>query len=107
MRIKMSKSVSLCGVKPEVMMCLSVVLSAAEKLGADECYISSARDGKHSTGSRHYMGMALDFDVPRWDAVDMSKWALEVRNNLSGEFDVIDHASHLHVEYDPKNNTRV
>jgi len=107
MRITMSKTASLCGLKPEILAVRPMVINAAERLGAEHLVIHCIRDGQHSVGSKHYAGYAEDYDVPGWDADQMGKWAADVREGVSAEFDVIAEPTHLHVEYDPKKNTRV
>lgn len=106
-KVRMLKGVSLCGVRPEVLAALPIIHWAAYALGAKEVVITSARDGVHSQGSLHYAGQAIDHDVVGWDAVDMKRWADLVRENISAEYDCIDEPTHLHLEWQPKKNTRV
>lgn len=63
--------------------------------------ITSALDGEHSHGSLHYSGMAIDIRTrtlsePR----DMYE---RIKSVISGAFDVVLHTTHIHIEYQPKN----
>lgn len=65
--------------------------------------ITSAVDGVHMDGSRHYTGDALD--LRRWDSDKIGKTdaiAQELRTWLGRDYDVVVEADHIHVEYDPK-----
>lgn len=65
------------------------------------CVITSGSDGEHSAKSLHYHGRALDFrtrHIPKHERpgiVDL------IRGALGREYDVIFHATHIHVEWDP------
>lgn len=73
-----------------------------------QCVITSALEGKHKSGSRHYRGLALDFRVWGIMPEQFKEFAECVRRNLGDCYDVVDewnaegNPSHLHVEYDPK-----
>lgn len=84
-----------------------VVANAAERLGAAGMVINVICDGKHSPASLHYVGLAKDYDVTGWSAAQIKAWADEVRENISAEYDVVAEPTHLHVEYQPKQNRRV
>ena len=79
-----------------------------------EFVITSANEGKHQTGSRHYLGLAADFRTKD----PMGKWALSDEERLSfkleyakrvgDEFDVTISQPYLncHVELDAKGPLR-
>lgn len=106
MKIVMSSSVSLCGIRPEILAARPVVLNALERLQCGHCVISSVRDGAHSRGSLHYAGQAEDYDPLGWGPAEIERAAVEIRDALSAEFDVVAHETHIHVEWQPKSNTR-
>lgn len=63
--------------------------------------ITAGLDGSHSAGSLHYYGLAVDMRTRYF--VDGGKLAArKLREALPPVFDVVEHDSHLHVEYDPK-----
>ncbi len=107
MNIEMLKGVSLVGLRPEILFGHSVVVEVFRDAGHKTLHITSIRDGEHSRGSRHYIGLAIDYDVVGLNKANFESIAAEVRARLSDEFDVIAHKGHLHVEFDPKKNTRV
>jgi hypothetical protein len=70
--------------------------------------ITSANDGKHMEGSKHYDDEALDLRV--WHLINPQAVAEQIQNELGEDFDVIlewreeggeEVPSHIHVEYDP------
>ncbi len=106
MNIKMLDGVSLVGLRPEMLFGHSIVIEVFRDLGHETLHITSIRDGQHSKGSRHYIGLAIDYDVIGLDKSDFESIAEEIRARLTTEFDVIVHTGHIHVEFDPKRNTR-
>ena len=59
--------------------------------------ISSRRDGEHSPGSLHYIGLAEDY-LDR-DKI-LTKW--EIVATIGFGFDVVEYPWGYHVEYAPK-----
>lgn len=65
--------------------------------------ITSGRDGKHSRGSFHYIGLAFDIrtrNLP--DGVDINRIVSEIKVLIGPEYDLILHDTHIHIEYDPR-----
>jgi len=62
----------------------------------EDLFITSKRDGNHGEGSCHPEGDALDFRKPHTLRVSA------IRDLLGADYDVIEHSTHIHVEYDPK-----
>jgi hypothetical protein len=80
----------------------SIAESVITGLGAP-FVVTSGTDGKHSVGSLHYGGNAMD--VRRWDLDRLGKTSQAVsliRAQLGNDFDVILESDHIHIEYDPK-----
>lgn len=71
-------------------------VAALYKSYGKDLFITAIRDGNHMDGSFHYIGMAFDFRK----AASISK--IMLHKTLGSEFDVIEHSTHFHVEYDPK-----
>lgn len=63
-----------------------------------DLYITSLREGNHSPGSLHYNGNA--FDIRKVDKIS----ATDIQNVLGKDWDVVSEPSHMHIEYDPKDN---
>lgn len=67
--------------------------------------ITSANDGVHMKGSRHYSGDALDFRTKHWPKAN--DFIERIKFQLGNRYDVIHESvgrpnQHLHIEYDPK-----
>lgn len=63
--------------------------------------ITSGTDGKHSNGSKHYVGLAVDIRTRTMKNPDaMFK---KIQRVLSAGFDIVLEGTHIHIEYDPKN----
>ena len=62
----------------------------------NDLIITSQREGNHGYGSLHYNGNAFDFRK----ADNITK--RDIADRLGNDFDVVEHATHMHVEYDPK-----
>lgn len=63
--------------------------------------ITCGLDGTHSAGSFHYYGLAVDCRTRYWDDMTTADVAQRLRYLLGGDFDVVIHSSHIHIEYDP------
>jgi hypothetical protein len=60
-----------------------------------DLFITSIREGTHGRGSLHPSGNA--FDVRKGTVS-----AGVLRSMLGRHFDVVEHTTHYHIEYDPK-----
>ncbi len=79
-----------------------IVADELWKRFGQELVVTGGLEGVHSAGSLHYYGFALDFRTRYFELgtiIDLTKLLQE---NLGADFDVIQHRSHIHVEYDPK-----
>ena len=110
---KIKNGVSVAGLAPEMLIADAVVAGVYHELGARELVITSIRDGWHRRGSRHHIGLAVDYR--RWSlqvettdsdgaphVIDHApEAARRIAHRLRGEFDVVLEDNHLHVEFDP------
>lgn len=98
--MKLKPGVRLLGLRPEMTVAL---LAAHTVYGDRELVITSVVDSKHSRGSLHYKGLAIDL---RTRNLDNRAEAQLIRDALAealgDEFDVVLERNHLHIEYDPK-----
>jgi len=80
-------------------------LIAADEIwtaGDQELVVTAGLDGEHSAGSLHYYGLALDFRTRYFTPEVKQAVAKRLREVLGRDYDVIEHSTHIHVEYDPK-----
>jgi hypothetical protein len=61
-----------------------------------EFMITSLEDGTHGLGSLHPDGKAVDFRKAVFTKSDIRREIGDI------EFDIVEHSTHFHVEYDPK-----
>lgn len=116
-RVK-SDDVDIANLAPAMYHVLLVAATRFEHYGASEVVITSGceRDGKHSVGSRHWSGDAVDLrtdpndhwgiwvddEVGGYDANHVRDLALTISRDLGGDFDVVLEDDHLHIERHPK-----
>ncbi len=65
-----------------------------------ECVITSARDGRHMPGSKHYTGEALDFRTHYFKEAEKHNVRSHLQEALGSDFDVVLEEDHIHVEFD-------
>jgi hypothetical protein len=61
--------------------------------------VTSANDGQHMDGSKHYDDQALDLRV--WHLPDPAHTARRLQRTLGEDYDVVYEDTHIHAEYDP------
>ena len=61
-----------------------------------DVFITSIRDGYHSQGSLHHIGMAFDIRPPNDINIE------GVKGMLGDDYDCLDEGNHWHIEYDPE-----
>lgn len=109
-------SVKLDGLQPIMRHAMKWADIVWRDLG-QECVITAGaeavkNDGSnelvHSAGSLHYSGLALDFRTRYFDdegdeAANLLDFELQIINDTldSGRFEVIQHKTHIHVEFEP------
>lgn len=81
---------------------MMVIVNEVYKNFGDEAVVTSGMDGKHSTGSLHYSGSALDFRTRELLPKTQKKLRDEIKSRLGDDFDVVLEGNHLHVEWQPK-----
>lgn len=98
-RVHENGSVRVHGIKPEILLSILIAERIWSTHGAD-LVITSLIDGKHSLGSLHYVGMAVD--LRRWQLDDPEQAVEELKAALGPDYDVILESTHVHVEFQPK-----
>lgn len=101
MRIK--HGVDLSSISPQVWFALGVVENELDQLKAGELVVTSGRDGKHSSKSFHYQGLACDIRTKHLTPAakaDLARY-LKAKLDLRG-YDIVAESDHIHIEWDPK-----
>lgn len=122
-RIGLKPDVKLTGrhLDPEIYKMVFAAYMTAPKLNDGTVWITSANDGTHKVGSKHYKSEAFDiriwnvrgYDGPHremgkltWTKQEViTNWARGLRLALGDDYDVVYgdrlHLDHIHVEWDP------
>ncbi len=93
--------VRLTGIRPELLIAVIAAERVYEESGHDFT-ITGCVEGKHSIGSLHYAGAAIDVRTRDIPAAEVEKLAARVRECLGLDFDVVLEKDHLHMEHQPK-----
>jgi hypothetical protein len=88
------------GVTPKNLTIMAAVANAAEEVGV-ALTVTSGTDGKHMTGSKHYIGGALDVRTRGLTPEERRDVMSVVKRRLGKGYDVVLESDHLHVEWDP------
>lgn len=99
--MNLKPGISIRGIRPEVVLALSVAREVFMNVGA-ELTITSCTEGRHSRGSRHYTGLAADLRTRHLPHAKLEQIVPLLKQKLGAEFDVVLEADHIHIEYDPK-----
>ena len=102
MSIALKHSARITGLGNEILFVIQAAEGVWKDKGLGMCTITSCTDGKHSSGSKHYIGSAVDFRTMNLTNDQVQFAASELKERIGTEFDVVVEADHLHVEHDPK-----
>ena len=89
------------GVTPKMLVIMAAMANTAEEMGF-VAVVTSGRDSKHMTGSKHYTGNALDFRTHNFSPETLAQIMSSMKARLGRDYDVVLESDHLHVEYDPR-----
>lgn len=103
-KLKLKDGVKVNGAHfdPEVTDIIAALLKTAPPLEDDTVWITSAADGKHMPGSKHYIDRALDVrtrNIIGGHAV-ARQWVEVLSKELGPNYDIILESDHLHIEHD-------
>ena len=93
--------VDLRGLTPQMAIAYIIACFVFAKHGKP-CMITSGSDGKHGPRSKHYEGNALDLRTRDFQQQLKVTLRDELKVALGGQYDVVLEATHLHMEFDPK-----
>jgi hypothetical protein len=98
--------VDLRGIKPQMAIAYSIAQAIYHRhSGQSACVITSASDGTHGPNSLHYQGLALDLRTSNVIPALMLKIVRDLKLELGLQFDVVDEGDHVHIEFQPKDDT--
>jgi len=101
--LRLKKGVRLLGLQPQTVFGIMVAHSCYSAVNKDgECFITSGTEGRHSRGSRHYVGLAFDLRMRRLTKEQKKILHGMIKEALTNQFDVVLEKTHIHVEYDPE-----
>ncbi len=98
--MQIKDGVDINGLKPELVMGFIIADGIYKDLGK-ELVITAVVDGKHKTGSFHYVGLAGDLRT-RFFADNGEEAARRLRESLGKQWDVVLEENHIHMEFNPK-----
>lgn len=101
MSIELKESVSLSGVRPEMVMGLVMAEGVYSFYGVP-LVVTSVTDGEHGPHSRHRVGLGADlrtFNIPDGLVMNIVEDLMKV---LGPGFDIVLESDHIHLEYDPE-----
>ncbi len=99
--LSLKPGVRITGMRPEILLAILAAERAYAEAGC-ELMVTSCIEGKHSAGSLHYVGAAVDLRTNNVPADKLQRLVEKIRVALGGDFDVIVEADHLHIEFQPK-----
>src|SRR5690554_4562582 len=87
------------GLRPEMLLAVICALDLARDRGVD-LWLTAGASGRHGRKSRHYSGLAVDLDI--LDDRIRAEVAADLARALSPHYDVVNEATHIHIEFDPE-----
>lgn len=100
--VSFKQGVTVDKVNIVVFFILSVAATAYFEFGLPNLVATSISDGVHKPGSKHYEGMAVDIRIWGISTIKLKKLVARIQAKLGQEYDVVLEATHIHIEYDPK-----
>ncbi len=99
MRIK--PRVRIHGVRPEIAFVMPIIERVFHE-AMEELVITSVIEGKHSRGSLHYVGAAIDIRTRDMSGTVIADIITALHDCLGDDFDTVRETTHIHVEFQPK-----
>jgi hypothetical protein len=93
--------VRITGMRPEILLALVAAERVYDEAGHDFT-ITACVDGKHTTGSLHYAGAAIDVRTRDLAPADVQETLAQIKVCLGADFDVLLEVDHIHIEFQPK-----
>lgn len=100
---KFKKGVKINGIKPEMLFAHMMIKSIFQSYGYPTI-ITSGVEGQHNYASLHYVGFALDYRIKHLSDGVAELILSDMKEALTDEFDIVLARTHIHVEFQPKDN---
>ena len=97
--IKLKPGVRLRGMSVQALFIIIAAGPVWEMHGAPALIITSVTDGRHSDGSYHHSGDGVDLRTRNLPG-EIELAAIDLRDALGADFDVVVERTHIHVEYE-------
>jgi len=89
------------GLRTEALLALIIANDILSSSGYD-CVLTEATGGKHSTGSLHYIGNAIDLRTRHIPPNEQKTIKTKLKEALGDQYDVVLEKDHYHIEFQPK-----
>ena len=93
--------VRITGMRPEILLAAVAAMEVYKAAGRD-LTITACVDGRHTTGSLHYAGAAIDLRTRDFPPADGEKVLAQIKACMGNDFDVLLEEDHIHIEFQPK-----
>ncbi len=100
--LSLKPGVQITGMRPEILLAAVAAMEAYKALGHDMLVITACVDGRHTTGSLHYAGAAIDLRTRDLPPADVPKLIAQIKACMGDDFDVLLEVDHIHIEFQPK-----
>ena len=99
--MRLKRGVRVLGIRPELVLALVAAEPIFAKKGV-ELVVTSVIDGRHSVGSLHYTGAAIDLRSRDLTDKDKEEVKVQLVHALGMDYDVLLESNHFHIEFQPK-----
>jgi len=99
--LSLKAGVRITGMRPEILLAAVAAMEVYKAAGHD-LTITACVDGRHTTGSLHYAGAAIDIRTRDLPPADVPKLMAQIKECVGGDFDVLLETDHIHIEFQPK-----
>lgn len=98
--ITLKPGVDVSNLQPQIVLALISIDQIYAHEG-QECVITSACDGHHMAGSKHYEGLAVDLRTRFFSRGQIALVRRKIEKAVGDGYQCIIEKDHLHFEYDP------
>lgn len=103
--LSIKPGVELLGLSPQATIALMAAVGAYADIAGAPVVLTSACDGQHSSASLHYVGHAVDLRTRDLAEGQADEIAVALGSRLGPQFDVVNEADHIHIEWQPKRSS--